>query len=497
MNAPLVSLPELLQSIRHAGYLSPAHAVAELVDNSIQAGSHQVDVRVQATDVDGLTVSVTDQGRGMSAAELTQALCLGGSSRFDDRSGLGRFGMGLPCSSLSQARIVEVTSWTPTGGGWRAALNLDRVRQGQGELCASPSPPPAGSASSGTCVCWTSCDQLAGRTPRRLAKELSEGLGRIFRRFIWGGLRLNVNGAACPPIDPTLHDPRAPWSGAALFCAPAVVQIETSLGSGEVTARFTELPVAEWHDLSNAEKRARGITKGAGVSVLRAGREVDFAWLFMGDKRRESYDDWWRCELEVPPSLDEAMGLTFTKQQVRPCPELIEALTPVISPTAHALNARVRLAHRTLAARRRFSSTEARAGVVEGRMPPLPAPSSTKADVPPLLARLAAHQPDLLSEASQPEVRVVEEELGPAPLLDLIRWGQRLIVVINRAHTFYEQAYAPLAASIEPGAAERRAQLELLFVALARSEAADPTCGGPLRAHRERWSQSLAELVRG
>jgi hypothetical protein len=230
--------------------------------------------------------------------------------------------------------------------------------------------------------------------------------------------------------------------------------------------------------------------------VLRAQREVDHGWLFMGEKRREAYDDWWRCEIEVHPSLDEAMGLTFTKQQVRPCPELIEALTPLIQPTALALNGRVRRAHRTLAARERFSGTEARASAVEARMPALPAPASAP-EPPPLLAQLAAQQPDLLTPAPAPEVRVVEDDLGPAPLIEVLRWGGRLIVAWNRAHPFYERAYAPLAASDEPGAADRRAHLELLMVALARAEAAAPEASAALQAHRRRWADALAELLRG
>ena len=67
--------------------------------------------------------------------------------------------------------------------------------------------------------------------------------------------------------------------------------------TGIVRVRFSELPVAQWSRLSNEEKRARGITKCAGVSVVRAGREVDYGWFFLGEKRRENYDDWWRCEI--------------------------------------------------------------------------------------------------------------------------------------------------------------------------------------------------------
>ena len=32
-----------------------------------------------------------------------------------------------------------------------------------------------------------------------------------------------------------------------------------------------------------------------------ANREIDFGWFFMGNKRRENYDDWWRCEVKFEP----------------------------------------------------------------------------------------------------------------------------------------------------------------------------------------------------
>lgn len=491
MKKPIVALPELLQSARHAGYLSPSHAIAELIDNAIQARARRV--RVTVSDGEGgLEIDVSDDGVGMGAAELADALRLGGSSRFGDRAGLGRFGMGLPCSSLSQARRVEVETRRLGGAALRAHLDLDEVIGGAVEVAVADG---SSDAPHGTTVRWRRCDRLVGTSARRLVRALSKGLGETFRRFIWDGLVLTVNGDACPPGDPLFLDRRAPLYGARLFCEPLQVRLATSQGEGEVTIRFSELPVTEWHAMSVAEKRRAGITSNAGVSLVRAGREVDHAWLFMGDKKRESYDAWWRCEVEFPPTLDEAFGLTFTKQQVRPTAEVVDALTPIVSPVAYALNRRARAAHQTIAARQRFSPTEARALAVSRRLGPLP-PAPEVLD-PGLLEALSGTYPELLEASSDMEVRVVEDELGAGPLLGVARRGGRLVVVWNRAHSFYGAAYAPLAASTEPGAAERRSHLELLLVALGRAEAESPGEATVLSAFRARWGAVLAELVRG
>ena len=124
-------------------------------------------------------------------------------------------------------------------------------------------------------------------------------------------------------------------------------------GVGEVLIRFAELPVAAWYSLSPADKRKKGITRAAGVSVIRARREIDYGWFFMGGKRRENYDDWWRCEIEFSPVLDEEFGVSHTKQQIRPSDALIAALTPVIEPVARVLSRRARDSYLQLASEER------------------------------------------------------------------------------------------------------------------------------------------------
>ena len=84
------------------------------------------------------------------------------------------------------------------------------------------------------------------------------------------------------------------------------------------------------------------ISKNAGVSILRAGREIDYGWYFMGKKRKENYDDWWRCELEFQPELDELFGVTHIKQGINPSLELNALLSPDMERIAHQLNSSVR-----------------------------------------------------------------------------------------------------------------------------------------------------------
>ena len=106
-----------IRAVRESGYLSISTALAELVDNSLQASASEVAISISRDGADALPeIVVEDNGSGMSKAELELCLRFGGSSRFDARESFGRFGMGLPAASLSQARRVEVTAWRD--GGW-------------------------------------------------------------------------------------------------------------------------------------------------------------------------------------------------------------------------------------------------------------------------------------------------------------------------------------------------------------------------------------------
>jgi hypothetical protein len=94
----IVALDKFIQATRDSGYKGTPSAVAELVDNSLQAGARNVDISI-ALAVDPefpIEVIIADDGSGMDPFTLRQALRFGGSSRFDDRNGMGRYGMGLP-----------------------------------------------------------------------------------------------------------------------------------------------------------------------------------------------------------------------------------------------------------------------------------------------------------------------------------------------------------------------------------------------------------------
>jgi len=111
MASQLVVPDQFLEATREAGYRSTASALSELIDNAIQADARSISVAIVRDDAGSPVVEVCDDGVGMTRTELAACLQFGGSARFDDRTSLGRFGMGLPKASVSQAKRVVVTSW--------------------------------------------------------------------------------------------------------------------------------------------------------------------------------------------------------------------------------------------------------------------------------------------------------------------------------------------------------------------------------------------------
>jgi hypothetical protein len=103
-------------------------ALADLVDNSIDAGANKVAVRIVLRSGKPTWLCVVDNGRGMTPYEIDTAMTLGGRREYrsDD---LGRFGLGLKAASFSQARSLTVLSkasgWEAVGRRWRLDRDID------------------------------------------------------------------------------------------------------------------------------------------------------------------------------------------------------------------------------------------------------------------------------------------------------------------------------------------------------------------------------------
>src|SRR5258708_5258396 len=127
---PLVAIRSFIEATRDSGYKGTSSAIAELVDNSFEAEATVVELLLVEDDHGEKRLSAAAQGTVAPASTMQLALQCGGSARSNSRRGAGRYGMGLPNGSLSQARRVDVYSWTNPHNIWSSYLDVDEIASG-------------------------------------------------------------------------------------------------------------------------------------------------------------------------------------------------------------------------------------------------------------------------------------------------------------------------------------------------------------------------------
>jgi light-regulated signal transduction histidine kinase (bacteriophytochrome) len=117
----------MIETFRAIGY-SIESAIADIIDNSISAGAKNIFVDYEWKG-EATTISVIDDGIGMTNDELINAMRPGSKNPLDIREAkdLGRFGLGLKTASFSQCKKFSVISKTKSGETSWWCWDLDYV----------------------------------------------------------------------------------------------------------------------------------------------------------------------------------------------------------------------------------------------------------------------------------------------------------------------------------------------------------------------------------
>ena len=124
---PHKSIQEVLTK---APYPLP-NAIAELVDNSLDAGATRICVRFRRSALRATGIQVIDNGRGISEPVFDDIMRFAWKSKHHT-SDIGMYGVGLKTAALSQAEVLRVYSKTrgasPHGRQWlKADLGSERL----------------------------------------------------------------------------------------------------------------------------------------------------------------------------------------------------------------------------------------------------------------------------------------------------------------------------------------------------------------------------------
>jgi hypothetical protein len=329
-----------IESLSALGYSLEA-AVADLVDNSIDAGASRVDIEFHWAGMDSW-VAVLDDGSGMDEAGLQEAMTLalkGPASARADRE-LGRFGMGLKTASFSQSR--RLTVWSTVGDASRSASrswDLDYVaRTGEWRLARELASTEAESVQqllaakpgTRTIVIWSRLSRLVDRDTEigdeRAHRHFLDAvastewhLRMIFGRYLSGRtpgrttpLHLAVNGSRVDPWDPFLRRHSA--------TLPEPVEYLGVDGHQVVVSPYVLPPRRR---LGNEEHREAGGPRGwlsqQGFYVFRNDRLiVAGGWLGLPKLRSDEKHVLARIAVDIPSSIDSRWSIDVKKATASP-----------------------------------------------------------------------------------------------------------------------------------------------------------------------------------
>lgn len=332
--------PTLVESLRAIGY-SFETAIADLVDNSISAGSRKIDI--QFRPFNDPYVAIVDDGSGMTLNELIEAMRHGCQHPFCDRdwNDLGRFGLGLKTASLSQCRRLTVATLKDghlSAGCWDLDVIDTRrdwilVTLSEEEALSKPHVRDLLAKEHGTVVIWEDLDKIGAgfaNLERRLGELIDrsrEHLALVFHRYLSGDkknskIKIQINGNPVLSVDPYLQ------SHSATQILPAEI---FSINGSEVRVQPFILPHIS--KLSPDDIRRAGGEEGLrryqGFYVYRTFRLINWGtWFRLA--RQEELTKLARVMVEIPNTLDHLWTIDVKKSMASPPEQVRDGLRRII-----------------------------------------------------------------------------------------------------------------------------------------------------------------------
>ena len=325
----------LIEGLRDTGYDFNT-ALADVIDNSVDAGASIVCVSINM-DTDGdVVISVADNGCGMNRQTLLSGMTYGAPGHADP-SRLGKFGLGLKTASTAFCRKLSVISRNSgTDKPLRAMWDLDHVESvGNWELLLdSPTKEESAlldgvaSGHSGTVVVWENVDRLlktysfpggghARNALMRVVDSFKEHASMVYQRFLdpkdarTRTIAMTVNGAKLKPWSPFCEDETETE-----IVAEDTREVE--MHDGKTTTfqiRAFVLPRREQFSSREAAAMAKIKNQMQGIYIYRENRLIHPAdWLGMFAK--EPHVTLLRVEFSFEHTLDEAFQVDIKKSRI-------------------------------------------------------------------------------------------------------------------------------------------------------------------------------------
>lgn len=354
-----------LESMKSSGYRDAAHAVAELIDNSIQANCDDgIPMNVEVICVTSSNqiserssqqisaIAVYDDGTGMDEVTLSSALAFGQGTRRDAKSGMGKFGFGLPNASVSQCDRVDVYTWQ-SDKILHTHLDLSDIKNGRDTV---PYPSQisklpdqwaqkisSGKSESGTLVVWSLLTRLKWRRHKAFFSNTEFLVGRMYRYFLENGdckilmsafndrgeiiesrpIRPNdplylMNNSSAPDV--SIGDEHFKFSEHPAFYLVGESEVKikwngekhaVKIKASEANRDFRRYVTSQGTNPGDT-KFGKHAKRNQGVSIVRENRELELNGSF--DTSYNPVERFWGLEVSFGRALDDVFGVTNNKQ---------------------------------------------------------------------------------------------------------------------------------------------------------------------------------------
>ena len=555
-NFALVATEAFVRGMRDSGYKSTATALNEFIDNSEQADATRVDIIAIEGESSGKKgakkpiseIAIVDDGHGMEPDMMRASVRWGGTHRENDRSGLGRYGFGLPSAAVSMSEHYEVYSKTPKGQWHRIVIDLPAIATGKltndfGQVMAPGAEPcdlpdfvqkylkaQKYVLESGTVVLVSKPDRLTTGF-RRLSSfenKMLEQIGLTYR----GPLRdisIYVNGKRAECVDPLFltlgcrfYDIGTGTTAEEL--PPLTFEVTGESGkTGMVRMRFSRMHPSFQKVVDDVGKENMHTPRLSIMSanqsffiVTRAGRQIDWvrqvpekkSW---GKKTLQNRDRNWAIELDFDPVLDELFGITVNKQQItmtsrmweilegQGLPRLIKDLSAWVNSSFEEYGKDVtkpegdvqRDSEVIMEAAEKFRGKKRSAPTKKMQEGVKKVHEDAKKEAEASGRPVEDVVQEVLTEISKQPYLVDFESLPGAPFYRPESYGTQIRLWINRKHRFFADVYnAPHSTK------RQKTALELLLLVLSSTEV-NATGDREIFYERERheWSKELSVVL--
>ncbi len=361
---PILTPKLTLEAMRDSGYKDTNHALAELIDNSVEAKADLIEVIAVEVTSDRpharprvTEIAVVDNGEGMDEIILRRSLRFGDGTKLDrSKRGIGRFGVGLPQSSISQCKRVDVWTWqNGASNAFHCYLDLDEInRDNQVDVpkTVHEAVPEKWLKASenviqpkGTLVVWSQLDRVKWTGGEKNLKKAEELCGRVYRKFLTGKKAISIRLKLCRSENQLLSEIKAwdchsndplyltapsstpePFNNQPMFQLfnERIWTVPVGNKKGEIHVRCTmarpdainqDKSSVEWpksYPNPGASPWGKHADRNKGISIVRANRELELSLAWVNNYEPE--ERWWSVEVEFDPVLDDIFGVVNNKQ---------------------------------------------------------------------------------------------------------------------------------------------------------------------------------------